>query len=141
MADFLVYKGGHWADSAEAISRVQLQIINKNMSPVREARAFDLLQSKVNARFRRGELFSVHEPLSEAPAPNSVFVVLRVNGMSVEEAQNYIGKIESNGVVTKRLRYRIRWGDMSTSMQNQLRDNRYLVVTRTQFVNYMEDQA
>lgn len=77
MAEFLIYAGTHWMDDLD-----QQTIDNFD----------DAEMDKYESRYQSGDIVQVYEDgtCSEQPAPNSKFFILKLPGVSISAAKNYL---------------------------------------------------
>ena len=116
--------------------------INGSLSTIEKARALIKLEKKYNARYQKGDIVGVYPDgtIIEKPSPNSKFVALRITGLSYENAKSYTDPLMSSGhEMARRRKMQLLWNNLPQAMQDDLKNNRYLIVTKEQAIPFLKE--
>lgn len=143
MCDLLIYRGPHWMDDSNAYAKAHNRIeIRTDITPAEIMTLKDELSAKYSCRYRKGDIIEVYPEgrISERPSPNNKCVAIRITGLSHITARNYLEPLkDENGIMRRRRKFQILWDDLPQVMIDQLRDERFLIVTKAQAIPLIKE--
>ena len=145
MCDLLIYRGPHWMDDTNAYALANVWLEKRSgLTSQQIIDAKDELSIKYEARYRKGDIVEIYPEGSiiEKPSPNNKCVALRITGLSHITAKNYLKPLEDeNGIIRRRRKFQILWDNLPQAMRDQLRDERFLIVTRQQAIPFIKEHV
>lgn len=154
MCDLLIYRGPHWMDDSNAYTTAHLRIENNLLLTSSEIiQGKEELTDHYNNRYRKGDIVEVYPEgaITEKPSLNNKCVALRITGLDYETAKKYIEPLtEIDNRITnplqserrrikRRRKFQLLWDDLPQVMKDQLRDERFLIVTKQKAIPYIKE--
>jgi len=145
LCDLLIYRGPNWMDDSNAYALAHTWLENRpGLTSEEIIRSKDKLILKYEARYRKGDIVDIFPEgtITEKPVPENKCVAIRITGLNHVTARNYLQPLEdANGIIRRKRKFQVLWDDLPQAMKDQLRDQRFLIITKQQAQNYIEEHT
>lgn len=144
MCDLLIYRGPHWMDDSNAYALAHVWIENNGMTAQKVIEAKQKLAIKYQARYRKGDIVEIYPEgiITEKPSLNNKCVALRITGLSHITARNYLEPLkDAQGIIRRNRKFQVLWDDLPQTMRDQLRDERFLIITKAQAISFIKEHT
>ena len=145
MCDLLIYRGPNWMDDSNAYVLAHTWLENRpGLTPEQIMDSKERLIIKYEARYRKGDIVDIYPEgtITERPVPANKCVAIRITGLSHITVRNYLEPlVDEDGIIRRKRKFQILWDDLPQAMKDQLRDERFLIVTRAQAIPFIREHV
>lgn len=145
MCDLLIYRGPNWMDDSNAYALAHWRIEHdSSLKPAQIMHSKEMLNLKYERRYRKGDIIDIYPEgtITEKPSPKNKCVGIRIIGLNYETAKQYLSHLEdAQGIIRRKRKFQILWDDMPQNMKDQLRDESFLIISKSKATPFIKEHT